>query len=1037
MCATYRDKQKRSHFESFANKIYTGIREIKPEYAEKRAIWELFQNALDTVEQNGVIEIAITEKGLLFKHNGRPFKDDEFGGLIKQFSVGKTYGDNKDKLGQYGTGFISTHVYGKTIFINGSIKTDDGSYRILNNFKLDRDAKDIDELTDKLLDQDHLIEILCDNAETPEVQPLPFTSFEYYANESNRAHIIGMFKYVESILPYIFCFNDKLSEVRLLNGNSVQEYIRTKPSNGMVYISKNGKPLNYDFIHDAENGVKIILGTEDRTLNDIPKLFLFYPLMDTSGTGYNFIIHANDFKPNKERDYLHKESLSPELKTDVDTNDKLLEVAFNLVLQKIVDEESISFMDIVKMEFTGLDSDFEKDLKRKYINSIKDLDRLYFDDEKHSLSSLQFFDDSILLLDDETKKSTYSLLKQFCTLPPFYEYCELSKYVNNWNSNISDKFSLLTLTGVAEIVTEESGGNYYYIQDKVSFQKFICQIGQDISLLNRLELIPNIHGDFRHFENLVKWDLNEPLLINVVDNIDALISEKYIHLDFEFLENLNSYTRENFKDDFSKFCNDEIDKISKEKEGFTIGDTRFTMLVEFLKNFIGLNKKTPLNIDIDAFYERVFQLPTQSNELSDPTVNTNYQPAIKLLANLYIKKLTVSKISENISDLKEIVSIMFRNTNLKEELLHKLACLPNQNFILKSQAYLKRDDVKDEEFKSEYDIITNKNESSDNGVLANSKIRNELVYDGFEVFLQHTGSVNGLQLGEAIETSLNKDKKFIPVVNNTLNTVLKLIEKISEKSGTWGQWLPNINRVKEEILMHKFQNERTRSSLFSILTKNEKTIELLGSLAAIENLEELVKKGKERQQEETRQANHLGYITYIGLTIQDLIQKQLGIELANVVSVLKSEDDNELTTQEEQNGQDFIIYKNRKPIYFIEVKSKWDENGRFALTKNQTEKCAAKKNQYGVVSVNVDRYKRKYAIDIENISFEDLKEFVKVNDNLGKDFEKLVNENVSKNELNDPKLIEYRGSIPQKLIDEEGKEFDSFMQELIQKIKIA
>jgi len=101
MCATYRDKQKRSHFESFANKIFTGIREIKPEYAEKRAVWELFQNALDTVESNGVIEIAKTEKGLHFKHNGRPFTDDEFGGLIKQFSVGKAYGDNTEKVGQW------------------------------------------------------------------------------------------------------------------------------------------------------------------------------------------------------------------------------------------------------------------------------------------------------------------------------------------------------------------------------------------------------------------------------------------------------------------------------------------------------------------------------------------------------------------------------------------------------------------------------------------------------------------------------------------------------------------------------------------------------------------------------------------------------------------------------------------------------------------------------------------------------------------------------------------------------------------------
>jgi len=70
MCATYRAKQNRSHFRSFANIIFTGIREIDPLYAEKRAIWELFQNALDTVKENGQIEVARTAKGMLFKHNG-------------------------------------------------------------------------------------------------------------------------------------------------------------------------------------------------------------------------------------------------------------------------------------------------------------------------------------------------------------------------------------------------------------------------------------------------------------------------------------------------------------------------------------------------------------------------------------------------------------------------------------------------------------------------------------------------------------------------------------------------------------------------------------------------------------------------------------------------------------------------------------------------------------------------------------------------------------------------------------------------------
>ena len=294
-------------------------------------------------------------------------------------------------------------------------------------------------------------------------------------------------------------------------------------------------------------------------------------------------------------------------------------------------------------------------------------------------------------------------------------------------------------------------------------------------------------------------------------------------------------------------------------------------------------------------------------------------------------------------------------------------------------------------------------------------------------------------LGSQIEEKLQPNKRFIPVkdlTNDVINNVLTLVEKISERPDTWGQWLPNINAVKEEILMHKFQNEKTRSSLFFILTKDEETIELLGDLAKIENLEDLIKKGEEKQKEEKRTKQHKGYISKIGLQIQDIIEKQLNTGLKDTFKIINIEIENELITREEQNGQDFIIYKNNYPIYFIEVKSKWDENGRFALSKNQTEKCAKEKDKYAVVTVNVDRYKREKSIDTENIDFEDLKDFIKVIDDLGHHFEKLIEQNNLQNENSNPKLIEFRGSIPQKIIDEKDMGFQEFTIKLIDYLKI-
>ena len=48
--------------------------------------------------------------------------------------------------------------------------------------------------------------------------------------------------------------------------------------------------------------------------------------------------------------------------------------------------------------------------------------------------------------------------------------------------------------------------------------------------------------------------------------------------------------------------------------------------------------------------------------------------------------------------------------------------------------------------------------------------------------------------------------------------------------------------------------------------------------------------------------------------------------------------------------------------------------------------------------------------------------------NIDSFLEKLISENITKTEVNEPTLIEYRGNIPQKHIDEKGIGFDVFIQ---------
>jgi hypothetical protein len=1025
--ASYREKERRDNFESFANKIFTGIREINPEYAEKRAIWELFQNALDTILEKGEIEINRTATGFIFKHNGRPFTDSEFGGLIKQFSVGKKYGNNDEKLGQYGTGFISTHVYGKQIKITTSIKLDSGEYVNLTDFNLDRDADSPELLTDKLLVQDDFFGTLIDQNPETVSTPLAYTLFEYTASEKRQSHIDNMVEYLPKIIPYIFCFNNKLFRVIINNVRPIHQFTRKSADNELLEIESSNGLIQLPFLHDAASRLKVIIGSAKIDLSEVPKLFLFYPLMETVDEGINFLIHADNFKPNRERDYLHKQKDNPDLIADIETNELLLKRAFDIAVNHIKSNEAIDFWLACKIQFIESNSDFEKDLKKQFINEIRSLDRLGNSEHRYSIDSLFYFHETILALEDEVKKSIYSLLSQFTKLPPYSLYCEISTHVNNWNTAIENKFKTFDIEKIGEYLSNHAKGNYHTIHDNDAYKLFIKHIFGNTHLLNTYRLIPNLHGILSYYRELIRWNKIESELIEIADAINYEITKKYLHPEFYFLEEISEYNRDKFREDFSKFCNELNDSFSKDNSQSELGLVRHLMVIEALYCFIGLNNVTNLNIQLVGFYKRVFSLHVQPKTIYNPTTDINYQPAFKLLAHLYIESIQNIDISTCLNDLQELLPLMFENKNLKEEFLHKKPSIPSQNFKLKAQSELSKDEVKDNDFKQKYKEIIG------------ADILDNLAVDGFDKFLQHTGVTTGLMLGSQIEEKLQPNKRFIPVKvlsDDVINNVLTLVEKISERPDTWGQWLPNINAVKEEILMHKFQNEKTRSSLFSILTKDEATIELLGDLAKIENLEELVKKGLEKQQEERRRNAHMDYITRIGLLIQDLIQKQLDVELANLIEIKRSEEDTHLVTQEEQNGQDFIIYKNGQPVYFIEVKSKWDENGRFALTKNQTEKCAIEKPRYAVVSVNVDRYKKNHEIDNElNIRFEDLNGFIHVNDNLGAYFEKLIQENIYKSESNDPKLIEFRGSIPQRIIDAEGKKFNDFIPELIEVLK--
>ncbi len=158
-----RKKSIRQDVKAHCTKIRDGINK-NGSTSGNRAIWELFQNAGDLAKNGSAeIQITLTNETFVFAHKGKPFTYDSLCSLVKQVSSQEK--ENDDTVGQYGTGFLTTHKFSRKITVNGSmcISENPEVFVDINDFEIDRTHFDeIDQFIDDMADQICAVEALFD-----------------------------------------------------------------------------------------------------------------------------------------------------------------------------------------------------------------------------------------------------------------------------------------------------------------------------------------------------------------------------------------------------------------------------------------------------------------------------------------------------------------------------------------------------------------------------------------------------------------------------------------------------------------------------------------------------------------------------------------------------------------------------------------------------------------------------------------------------------------------------------------------------------
>ena len=273
-----------------------------------RWVWELLQNARDASVDSGAGLVASIEQNqaeIIFRHNGSDFKIDEIAHLIYH---GSTKIEDTGTIGQYGSGFLTTHLLSPEINVSGQI--DDGRRF---EFQLKREVGSVSDLSESMEkawnDFQHSLSDASDASDFS-------TQFRYPLKDNAFDAVSKGIETLKRCAPFVVVFNQEFSEIDIksLDGTIGFKVVERKPTEqeGLQLVtvaeSENGNYTESQYLlaqgHTASVATSLEPGDKVRCLpiSEVPRLFLGFPLVGTENFSFPAVINSMEFTPTENRD---------------------------------------------------------------------------------------------------------------------------------------------------------------------------------------------------------------------------------------------------------------------------------------------------------------------------------------------------------------------------------------------------------------------------------------------------------------------------------------------------------------------------------------------------------------------------------------------------------------------------------------------------------------------------------------------------------------------------------------------------------------
>ncbi len=521
-----------------AQTIYDHLKELKILGGdnEKRWLWELFQNAKDSVEenQNVKIELEIKEDSLIFKHNGNPFTQDEIIHLIYHGSSKK---DLLGKTGKFGTGFLTTHLLSKIVEISGVLEEGKNF-----SFNLSREGSNSEELKDAM---ERSWNEFLKNIDSKSSNSNFTTQFTYILNESGKLIVKKIFDKLECIIPFVLTFIGNIESVIIKRDDTKIEFkVKANAVDpdylniSKVFISKienNKEKIEYYIITYSNDEFSIALNIEinergDRYFSNLnkfaPKLFYSFPLLGTENFPFPFLLNSTNFAAKSERDGVY---LGDKKETENEHNKEILKNAYGVVIEflKYLIKERV--YDLHKLLL--LDIDFNKDWVD--VNWLKELIKDFFNEELYELELVTLEDNNLIKINDSVfsfsdyYEESWSLL-YIIFRNKIAKKDHLEDWVTIWSSifklidnNYKDTDGFFDIEKICEFVSLKKNISELkkeFNENEDDSIAWICNIIQTVIkikrpyLLDTYSILPNQNSDFCKQQDLaIDIDISEEI----------------------------------------------------------------------------------------------------------------------------------------------------------------------------------------------------------------------------------------------------------------------------------------------------------------------------------------------------------------------------------------------------------------------------------------------------------------------------------------------------------------------------------------------